>query len=121
MAESWGGRLWGFDITGEGEIAPPSGFFPGRLIGAPGGETFFDSMAVEADGSVCIATPLRTGITRVTADGKLIEHMPLDDIFTTNLCFGGDDMQTCYVTLSSKGQLAAIDWPRPGLQLNYSA
>ena len=48
--------------------------------------------------------------------------MPLGDRFVTNLCFGGRDMRTVYVTLSGSGQLIAIDdWPTPGLRLNYNA
>jgi gluconolactonase len=29
-------------------------------------------------------------------------------------------MRTAYVTASSTGQLLKIDWPRPGLKLNYA-
>ena len=48
--------------------------------------------------------------------------MPLPDRFTTNLCFGGHDLRTAYVTLSGSGQLIAIDdWPVPGLELNFPA
>jgi gluconolactonase len=30
-------------------------------------------------------------------------------------------MKTAYVTLSGLGQLIAIDWPRPGLRLPFTA
>jgi gluconolactonase len=92
-----------------------------RLLAAPGGNTTFDSLKVEADGSICVATPVKGGITRITADGLLIEHTPLPDNHTTNIAFGGPDMRTCFVTLSGRSQLAAIDWPRPGLRLSYNA
>ena len=45
--------------------------------------------------------------------------MQLPDRSTTNLCFGGDDMCTAYVTLSATGQLVKLRWPRPGLNLNF--
>jgi gluconolactonase len=46
----------------------------------------------------------------------------LPDRFTTNLCFGGPDNRTVFVTLSGSGKLIAIDdWPVPGLTLNYPA
>ena len=49
-------------------------------------------------------------------------HVPLDDRFVTNLCFGGRDLRTVYVTLSGSGRLIAIDgWPTAGLRLNYNA
>jgi len=40
---------------------------------------------------------------------------PNDIVF----CFGGDDLMTAYITLSSTGRLIAVDWPRPGLPLNF--
>jgi len=48
--------------------------------------------------------------------------VPLADRYTTNLCFGGADRRTVYVTLSGNGKLVAIDdWPTPGLPLAYEA
>jgi gluconolactonase len=48
--------------------------------------------------------------------------VPLGDPFVTNLCFGGRDLRTVYVTLSGSGQLIAIDgWPTAGLRLNCNA
>jgi len=91
-----------------------------HLVANPGGNNTFDSLKVEADGSICVATPVKGGITRITPDGLLIEHTPLPDNHTTNIAFGGPGMRTCFVTLSGRSQLAAIDWPRPGLPLNYS-
>jgi gluconolactonase len=38
---------------------------------------------------------------------------------TTNICFGGADLRTAYITLSQTGRLVAMPWPRPGLALNY--
>jgi gluconolactonase len=43
----------------------------------------------------------------------------MPDMHTTNICFGGPDLRTAYVTLSGSGRLVACDWPRPGLALNY--
>ena len=33
---------------------------------------------------------------------------------TTNICFGGDDLTTAYITLSTTGRLVKTTWPRPG-------
>ena len=43
----------------------------------------------------------------------------MPDVYPTNICFGGKDMKTAYITLSGTGQLAAMDWPEPGLRLNF--
>ena len=43
----------------------------------------------------------------------------MPDPYTTNICFGGPDMRTAYVTLSTTGRLVSFEWPRPGLKLNF--
>jgi len=48
------------------------------------------------------------------------EYVAMPDAFTTNICFTGADRRTALVTLSGGGRLVALDWPRPGLVLNYS-
>lgn len=89
------------------------------VFAAPGGNIEFDGLTVEADGSVLAATNGNGGIIRVTPDGRTIDYTPLPDYLTTNVAFGGKDLRTCYVTLSARGQIAAIDWPRPGLAPRY--
>jgi len=42
-----------------------------------------------------------------------------DDIFTTNIAFGGDDMMDAYICLSGSGRLVKTRWTRPGLKLQY--
>ena len=39
--------------------------------------------------------------------------------YMSNICFGGPDLKTAYITLSSTGKLVATEWPRPGLPLNF--
>ena len=53
------------------------------------------------------------GITAFAPDGSECEHFPMPDPLTTNICFGGDDGRTAFVTLSGTGQLVAFDWPAP--------
>ncbi len=120
VAETIPGRAWSWEITGPGTVASnPATHAPAAklLVGLPGLQ-FFDSLAVEADGRVDIATLVNGGITVVSPDGTT-EHISMDDSTTTNICFGGADLRTAYITLSSTGRLIATDWPRPGLRLAY--
>jgi gluconolactonase len=48
-----------------------------------------------------------------------VRQVKMPDVYPTNICFGGRDMKTAYITLSGTGQLAATDWPEPGLRLNF--
>ena len=59
------------------------------------------------------------GITAVSPDGETVEHTPLPDALTTNICFGGSELRTAYATLSSTGKLVSFAWPRAGLRLHY--
>ena len=82
----------------------------------------FDSMALDSDGNLCVATLMHGGITVIAPEGGPALHVPLPDRFTTSICFGCKDMRTAYVTLSGRGRLVAIDeWPPAGLKLNFEA
>ncbi|MDX6751810.1 SMP-30/gluconolactonase/LRE family protein [Geminicoccaceae bacterium 1502E] len=122
VAETEGARLWAFDITGPGEIRhhPWPSPHGGRLLYAAGGALQrYDSLAVEACGNICVATLLEGGITVVSPEGRLVEFVPMPDRYTTNICFGGPDLRTAYITLSQGGRLVATEWPRAGLPLNF--
>lgn len=125
-AETEGARIWAYDITAPGRVLKqgwPS-LNGARMITASPGNHWqrFDSMALDAFGNLCVATLLHGGITIVSPDGSVANHVPLPDRFTTNLCFGGRDRRTAFVTLSGSGRLIAIDdWPVPGLNLQYAA
>lgn len=122
VAETEGARLWAYDIVGEGEVAKigfPHSLNGGRLINADGGWRRFDSLAVEADGKICVATLMTGGITIADPKGGPGEFVAMDDPYTTNICFGGPGLKTAFVTLSWTGRLVALDWPRAGLPLNF--
>ena len=125
-AETAGARVWAYDITAPGQVRKDGWPSPngGRMVTAsPGGHLQrFDSMAIDALGNICVATLMHGGISIVSPDGSITSHVPLPDRFTTNLCFGGPDRRTAFVTLSGSGRLIAIDdWPIPGLQLHGEA
>lgn len=126
FAETESARLWAYDVAAPGQVdkrpwPSPNGARP--VVAAPGGHyQRFDSLALDAFGNVCVATLIHGGITVVAPDGSHCSHVPLPDLMTTNICFGGADMRTAYITLSGTGKLIAIDhWPVPGLKLNYNA
>lgn len=116
VAETITARLWSFPVGAPGEVAvADSRWERGRLLAAPGGLWAFDGLAVQADGAVCVATLLDGGITRARPGGGEAEHLPLPDMYVTNLCFGGPGRRTAYVTLSSRGLLLRAAWDAPGL------
>ncbi len=121
VAETETGRLWAFDLESPGvarrhPFPSPHG---GRLVcGLPGYQRF-DSFALEANGNICVATLAVGCITVISPEGEVLRQVPTGDPVTTNICFGGKDLKTAYMTLSGTGQLARLDWHEAGLPLQY--
>ncbi len=119
-AETYTCRLMKFNITEPGKVAPdmgPGG--PGIPLYRPAGYKFFDSLGMEECGNICVATIGECGISVISPEGELVEFVPTPDIFTTNICFGGDDNMDAYICLSGSGQLMKMRWKRAGLKLNF--
>ena len=84
---------------------------------APRGSTVSRCMA---NGNICVAT-LTTGyITEISPAGDIVRAVKMPDTYPTNICFGGADMRTAYITLSDSGRLGSMQWPEPGLKLNFN-
>lgn len=121
-ADTEGARLWAFDVLGPGRLKPKDQFAPhsGRIIAGLPGPARFDSLAVMASGNITIAT-LNTGvITEISSTGQIVRELQVPDCYPTNICFGGPEMRTAYMTLSDTGQLATTTWPEPGLKLKFN-
>jgi gluconolactonase len=113
VSETDTGRVYSWDIGASG-LGGPS------LVGTVAGRLRLDSMALDSAGHVCVATIGRGGaITAFAPDGKA-EAVATGDPLTTNVCFGGDDLRTAYVTCAGTGTLRTTMWERPGLALPYN-
>jgi gluconolactonase len=118
VAETVTGRLWRFDVTAPGVArVADDRWAKGRLMAGMPGLAGFDSLAVQADGAVCVATLVTGGITRVQAEGR-VEHiaLPMHDPYTTNLCFAG---RTAFITLGGRGVLLRAEWDAEGLAPHF--
>ncbi|MDO8352321.1 MAG: SMP-30/gluconolactonase/LRE family protein [Aestuariivirga sp.] len=120
VAETRTGHLWAFDIVSPGVIRKqPPHENGGRHLAGPPGYTSYDSLAVEQGGNICVATLVLGGINVIAPDGGFIEFIGTPDPYCTNICFGGPDLKTAYLTLSSTGKVVSLPWARPGLRLNF--
>jgi gluconolactonase len=121
VAETHTGKLWAWDVASPGHLKRErrDRRDGGRLVAGRPGYFLFDSLAVEAGGNVCVATLVDGGITVLNPRGGAAEFVPMPDPLTTNICFGGPDLRTAYITLSSTGKLVSMPWRRPGLRLNH--
>lgn len=121
VAETPTGRLWAFPLAAPGQLRRERADRPdgGRLVLGRQGYFLFDSLAVDASGDVCIATLIDGGITILSPSGAAPRFVPMPDRLTTNICFGGEDLRTAYITLSSTGQLVSMTWPTAGTPLHW--
>jgi gluconolactonase len=119
-AETYTCRLMKFNVIAPGKVASDAGpGGPGIPLYRPAGYKFFDSLAMEASGNICVATIGESGISVISPDGELVEFVGTDDVFTTNICFGGADMMDAWICLSGTGRLVRARWRRPGLKLQH--
>jgi gluconolactonase len=129
VSETLTAAIWSWTVTGPGQIADPLPLLPhgGSPVARVAGFCALDSLAVDGEGNVNVATILRGGITIVRpgdepAAGEEIDFVSSGDPWTTNIAFGGDDLRTAYITGSGTGKLyMAEGWPYPGLKLAHQS
>ncbi len=118
-AETFNGRVNQATITSDGEVKRRSSRDSKSCLCGLAGLQYLDSLAVDGEGNVCVATLGNGGITVISKTGEILEHIATGDPITTNICFGGPDFQTAYITLSGVGKLVSMKWPYKGLRLNF--
>ncbi|HET9492373.1 MAG TPA: SMP-30/gluconolactonase/LRE family protein [Methylomirabilota bacterium] len=122
VAETTTARCWSFRLSAPGQIASANGPYRGEkgtcLVGL-GGYQMFDSLAVDSEGHICVATLITGAVSDLWPDGSRVDQYRLPDMMVTNVCFGGAALSTAFATLSMGGTLVSFEWPRPGLPLAY--
>jgi gluconolactonase len=115
-------RCWAFRLSAPGQIESANGPYrgeKGRVVVGLGGYQMFDSLAVDGDGHIAVATLITGAVSDIWPDGSRVDQYRLPDMMVTNVCFGGRELRTAFATLSMGGTLVSFEWPRPGLPLAY--
>jgi gluconolactonase len=112
VCETGTGKLHAFDIIAPGQVGPPRVFCDLGPDGEP------DGFAFDAEGTLLVCGH-RTGRIHVfpPEGGSAIEHLAFEDPSITNVCFGGPDNTTLFVTESGLGRVVSREWKRPGMIL----
>lgn len=118
--------LYAFDLAADGAIA--DGRIFARIEHASG---YPDGTAVDSAGCIWVGLFGGWGVQRYSAQGELLETLPLPVANCTKPAFGGDDLRTLYITTAWKGLsqeqraqqplaggLFAVRVPTPGLASN---
>lgn len=125
---------WELDPDHPGVIKPNPQTLDGSYIVTdkiPGQGTL-DSMAVDECGNIYVATMLPDGprpdhpggITVIAPNGEIVEFIELTvegipEPLPSNLCFGGPNCSTAFITLAGTGRLVACEMANPGKLLNF--
>jgi gluconolactonase len=118
-AETHTGRVYAWNVTAPGEVERNEMGAAGALLCGLPGMQLFDSLGIDGDGNVVVATLVTGALTVISPEGEVLDQVLTGDPMTTNVCWGGDDLRIAYVTCSGTGRLISLSWPRPGLKLNY--
>jgi gluconolactonase len=87
VADIRAGKTWAYDIR-------PDGTLTGKRFFAPMGS---DGMTIDRHGNVYLTGH---GVTVFNPKGEQIEHIPVEAGWTANVCFGGKDRKTLFITAS---------------------
>jgi gluconolactonase len=112
VCESQTSKLQIFDILEPGVLSAPREFAKLSHGAAPDGFAFDDQGNLlccgYGSGKVQVFSP---------EGGNPIEEIEFEDSGITNLCFGGPENKTLYVTESELGRVVTTEWRHPGMIL----
>lgn len=113
VAETETARIWCWEVEAPGRLRREPWPSPhgGRLLFSATSLMKFDSLKIDSNGDICVATFLNGGILVISPDGELRRFVRIaEDWFVTNLCFSRDGAKA-WATLSGTGQILAMNWP----------
>ena len=122
-AETFSAKVRYWDIETPGKLLPHQDpFGVGNILYGFQRYERLDSMAVDGDDNICVAT-LGTGcINAIDPNGSLVARIPVPtpDVMVTNICFAGKDSKQAFVTSSGLGILYETDWHCNGHTLAFT-
>lgn len=102
-------NVWAFPIQSDKSLGPKR-----LLISFP--DFGFDGMRVDVDGNLYITRHGKGTVVVVSPAGKVVREIDVLGKFPTNICFGGPDGRTAYVTEVEQGRLVQFRVDKPGLE-----
>jgi len=102
-------NIWAFTLHPDGTISGKT-----LLIQFP--DYGLDGMRFDVDGNLYVARWEKGTVAKISPEGKLLREIDVLGKKPTNVCFGGPDGRTCYVTEVEHGRLVQFRVDRPGLE-----
>jgi gluconolactonase len=101
--------IWVFDVTPQHTLANKR-----LLIKFP--DFGFDGMRADVDGNLYVTRHGKGTVAKVSPEGKVLKEIDVLGSKPSNLCFGGPDGRTVYVTEVDHTRLVQFRVDRPGLE-----
>lgn len=102
-------NVWAFRIERDGSLS-------GKRLLIRFTDYGFDGMRCDVDGNLYVTRHGKGTVVKVSPAGQVLREIDVLGEKPTNLCFGGPDGRTCYVTEAQKGRLIQFRVDRPGLE-----
>lgn len=102
-------NIWAFDLTAERMLENKR-----LLIQFP--DFGFDGMRCDVDGNLYVSRHGKGTVAKVSPEGKVLQEVSVLGTKPSNLCFGGKDGRTVYVTEVDHQRLVQFRVDRPGLE-----
>ncbi len=102
-------NVWAFTIEHDGSLSGKR-----LLIQFP--DFGMDGMRCDIDGNLYITRHGKGTVAAVSPAGKVFKEIDVLGKMPTNICFGGPDGRTAYVTEAEQGRLVQFRTDRPGLE-----
>lgn len=102
-------NVWAFDIAAEGGLS-------GKRLVRQFADHGFDGMRCDVDGHLYITRHGKGTVVKMSPTGEILREIDVLGASPTNLCFGGPDGRTVYVTEVEHQRLVQFRVDRPGLE-----
>jgi sugar lactone lactonase YvrE len=102
-------KVWAFDIGADGALS-------GKRLLVEFPDHLLDGMRCDVDGNLYITRHGKGTVVKVAPNGKILREIDVLGSMPSNLCFGGPDGRTCYVTEVEHRRLVQFRVDRPGLE-----
>ena len=100
-------NVWAFDITADG--------LANKRLVKKFEDHGFDGMRCDVDGNLYITRYGKGTVVKMTPKGEILKEIAVLGDAPSNLCFGGPDGRTAYVTEVKKQRLVSFRVDKPGL------
>jgi len=100
-------KIWAFTVVGDGPLV-------GKRLLREFPDYGFDGMRCDVDGNLYVTRHGKGTVVKLSPDGKVLREIDVLGSRPSNICFGGPDGCTAYVTEMEQKRLVQFRVDRPG-------